>query len=159
MKVDYKKNTERVEKDHQQELTNKLIATMEESKALNWEKPWFTCNQLPYNPETGTKYKGINAVSLMTAQFDDPRFLTFKNVQDLAKREGKDIHVKKGAKGITVFKAVQVTFGEKGDVQDETDSSRTFWKMAYAGTVFNASQIEGIEPLQAMPTPLSPMLR
>lgn len=34
-------------KDHHQELTDKLIAKMEESKALNWEKPWFTCNELP----------------------------------------------------------------------------------------------------------------
>lgn len=157
MKVNYNKKIERVETDHQQVLTDRCIETMEVNKNLKWQLPWFTCSTPPYNPETKTHYKGINLISLAMANYPDPRYLTFKNVQDLAKREGKDIHVKKGAKGITVFKAVQVTFGEKGEAtDDEVNSSRTYWKMAYAGTVFNASQIEGIEPLQARANTVEP---
>jgi antirestriction protein ArdC len=135
-------------KDHQLELTEKIIESMEQSKALNWERPWFVCNELPYNPVTGTKYKGINIVSLMTAKFDDPRFMTFKNVEELAQKTGNAIHVKKGAKGIPVFKAVQVVFADKdsGDSEGEELGAKSFWKMKYAGTVFNASQIEGLEP-------------
>lgn len=138
-------------KDHHQELTDKLIAKMEESKALNWEKPWFTCNELPYNPVTGTRYKGVNVMSLMASGFDDPRFLTFKGVQELAEKTGKEIFVKKGAKGTPVFKAVNVVFKDGGEDTGETEiaqpgAARSFWKMVYAGTVFNASQIEGMEP-------------
>lgn len=145
-----KKDKDYEVKDHHQELTNKLIAKMEESKALNWEKPWFTCNELPYNPVTGTRYKGVNVVSLMASGFDDPRFLTFKGVQELAEKTGKELHVKKGAKGTPVFKAVNVVFAEgkdEGDTQlAQPGAPRSFWKMVYAGTVFNASQIEGMEP-------------
>lgn len=136
-------------KDHQLELTQKIIESMEHAKKLNWERPWFVCNELPFNPVTGTKYKGINIVSLMTARFDDPRFLTYKNVEELANKTGNDIHVKKGAKGIPVFKAVQVMFNDKssGEVDSEEEGgTKSFWRMKYAGTVFNASQIEGIEP-------------
>lgn len=136
-------------KDHHLELTEKIIESMEQSKALNWERPWFVCNELPFNPVTGTKYKGINIVSLMTAKFDDPRFMTYKNVEELAKKTGNDIHVKKGAKGIPVFKAVQVVIGDKssGETEGEEEGgAKSFWRMKYAGTVFNASQIEGIEP-------------
>lgn len=136
-------------KDYHLELTQKVIESMEQSKALNWERPWFVCNELPFNPVTGTKYKGINIVSLMTAKFDDPRFMTYKNVEELAQKTGNDIHVKKGAKGIPVFKAVQVVLTDKGsgDVEGEEEGGvKSFWRMKYAGTVFNASQIEGIEP-------------
>ena len=140
-------------KDYHQELTNKLIERIEESKAslekgLAWEKPWFTCKVLPFNPATGTKYSGINVISLMTAGFDDPRFFTYRNVKDLAEKTGNEIHVKKGAKGIPVFKAVQITIQDKKDGAEESieNGVKSFWTMKYAGTVFNASQIEGIEP-------------
>ena len=136
-------------KDHHLELTNSIIDLMEQSKALNWERPIFVCNELPFNPVTGTKYKGINVVSLMTARLEDPRFMTYKNVEELAKKSGTEMHVKKGAKGIPVFKAVQVMFNDKssGDVDSEEEGgTKAFWKMKYAGTVFNASQIEGITP-------------
>jgi len=138
-------------KDHHQELTNKIIALMEESKKLNWEKPWFTCKELPYNPMTGTQYKGVNVISLMASGFDDPRFLTFKGVQEMSAKTGVEMRVKKGAKGTPVFKAVNVVFKEGGQDSGETEpaqpgAARSFWKMVYAGTVFNASQIEGMEP-------------
>ena len=150
MKVDYKKKIERVETDHQQVLTDRCIEKMEECEATNWDKPWFTCSHLPFNPVSGTYYKGANVVSLLLPQFPDPRFLTYNNAQELARKEGRDIHVKKGAKGFPVFKAVQRTFGAKGErAEDEADSSRTIWTRAFAGIVFNASQIEGLEPWEA----------
>lgn len=149
----YKSSTEK--KDWYEVMTNKVIEKLEAyesnlEKDPGWEKPWFTSNEMPYNPETGTRYKGINAISLMTAGFEDPRFLTYKNVQELAEKEGRDIHVKKGAQGFPVFKAVQISVQEKNgedvEVPSEDGKSKTFWRYAYAGTVFNASQIEGIEP-------------
>lgn len=141
-------------KDHHLDLTNKVIDLMEESKKTGWVKPWFTSSVMPYNPITGTKYKGINAISLMTAGFDDPRFFTFKGIQEHSEKTGIPMHVKKGAKGTPVFKAVNVMFKEEGkeatpDVPAQPGAARSYWKMVYAGTVFNASQIEGMEPLVA----------
>lgn len=149
----YKSSTEK--KDWYAEMTNKVIEKLEAyesnlEKDPGWDKPWFTANEMPFNPETGTRYKGINAISLLTAGFEDPRFLTYKNVQDMAERENKPIHVKKGAQGFPVFKAVQISVSEKNgsdvEVQGDDGQSKTFWRYAYAGTVFNASQIDGIEP-------------
>lgn len=69
------------QKDYRQELTNKLIESLE--NAGNWEKPWFSCNELPYNISTGNKYKGINFISLSTAQFPDGAFGTYNHWNEL----------------------------------------------------------------------------
>ena len=95
-------------KDHYQILTDSIIKKMED--AVQYEKPWFSCDLLPYNPVTGTKYKGVNVLSLMSRNFTDPRFLTFKNIQTLSEETGEKIMIIKGEKGIPVFKAMQKTF-------------------------------------------------
>lgn len=145
-------------KDHQQELTDKIIARLEEAttnldKGLDWEKPWFSCSELPFNPVTGTRYKGINIISILSSGFDDPRVYTYNNIQELNKQNGTSLHIKKGEKGTPVYKAVQVSSSKdkdkkSGDEESQSDDVagvKTFWKMAYAGTVFNGSQIEGLE--------------
>ncbi|WP_205191364.1 ArdC family protein [Burkholderia sp. LMG 13014] len=154
----YKKDYATKERtDHHQELTNLIIKKLEDH--LEYQTPWFTCNEAPFNPVTGTKYKGVNRVSLSARGFDDPRFYTFNNVKTLAEETGQELHVKKGSKGAPVFKALQVTFNPNDKTyefvksQDEAvetnrdgEGKITFWTMAYAGTVFNGSQIEGLEP-------------
>lgn len=137
-------------KDQHQELTNRMISTLEESINSGWVKPWFTCNELPFNPVTGTKYKGINACSLMTAGFSDPRFFTFKNVGEYAQDNDLKLSVRKGSKGFPVFKAVQIVVAgdsEEGEEQGlKSGEVKSFYRQVYAGTVFNGSQIEGLEP-------------
>ena len=81
-KTKYQKK-EYEKKDYRQELTDKVIASIE--NAGKWEKPWFTCSELPHNPVTGTKYKGINAISLMSAGYSDPNFMTYNNAATLEK--------------------------------------------------------------------------
>ena len=103
---------------------------------------------------TGTKYSGVNFMATLVRKFPDPRFYTFKNVQELAEKTGLDLRVKKGEKGTPVFKALQVFTDndkEDGEAVETTDSNgvRSFWKMVHAGTVFNGSQIEGLAPYQA----------
>lgn len=160
-----KKYSEKERTDHHQELTDLIIKKMEEH--LEFKVPWFTCNEAPFNPVTGTKYKGVNRVSLSARGFDDPRFYTFNNVKELAEETGQELHVKKGSKGSPVFKAVQVTFKGNGtseigkpqeetaevDREDEGDGKVKVWVMAYSGTVFNGSQIEGLEPYQVRDRP------
>lgn len=135
-------------KDHHQNLTDLIIQKMEES--VEYQKPWFVCELLPYNPVTGTKYKGINVISLISRGFTDPRFLTFKNIQTLAEETGAKILIKKGEKGIPVFKAMQKVF-KKVDEDTGEESSFSFWNQVYAGTVFNASQLTGMPALEQTP--------
>lgn len=155
-------------KDVYQELTNLMVGRMEESKATGWVKPWITCSALPVNPVTGTKYRGGNAVNLMTAGFDDNRWFTFKGALDYGQKAGTPMCVRKGSKGIAVYKAVQMVVSAKGEETEHGDKrqfvrmvhssldettakslSRSFMRMVYAGTVFNGTQIEGLEPYQA----------
>jgi antirestriction protein ArdC len=133
-------------KDQHQILTDRIIQKMEE--AVQYETPWFkNTTTPPHNPVTKTHYKGINFISLLTAGFEDPRFYTYNNIQKLAEETGEKIHLKKGEKGLPVFKAMQKTFtSENKDTGEE--KSFSIWRQVYAGTVFNATQIEGIAPLE-----------
>lgn len=145
----YKSNSE-PKVDKRQELVDKIIAKMEE--AVEYEKPWFSSNEFPYNPVTGTHYKGINVLSLMAADYNDPRFYTFNNIKDLAKELELPIHVKKGSEAIPVFKAVQVPVGGSDSKTEDPDSAssestKMIWRYTVASYVFNASQIENLPSL------------
>ena len=209
----YKKNKEEFEKkDYRQELTDKvavkidsIIAELEnpESKNLEWNKTWFSSNQRPVNPATGTIYKGINVVSLLSADFVDHRFYTFNNIAELEKIRAKNvfdtkawsdkldnkqityaefdkkmeeinkswldlenkglmnrdepIHVIKGSKAMPVFKAIEMSYtndknnegnSESSEISENSQSNTKMWVQAFAGNVFNASQINNIKPLQ-----------
>lgn len=135
-------------KDHHQNLTESIIEKMKDS--VKYETPWFVCNALPYNPVTGTKYRGVNVVSLMIKGFTDPRFLTFKNIQDLSLELGESIFINKGEKGTPVFKAMQKVFTKTNEETGE-EKSWSMWNQIYAGTVFNASQLTGMPPLVEKP--------
>jgi antirestriction protein ArdC len=135
-------------RDHHQNLTDLIIKKMEDS--VKYEKPWFSCDLLPYNPVTGTKYKGVNIVSLMMRGFDDPRFLTFKNIQKLSEELETPIMIIKGEKGIPVFKAMQKTVTKINEDTGE-ESAWSYWRQVYAGTVFNATQLTGIPALIERP--------
>lgn len=124
-----------------------FIEMMEKNQKLNRVNPIFPCNGRPFNPVTGTKYTGTNFISTLSRGFEDPRFYTFNNVRDEAKRLGKEIFVKKGEVGIPIFKALQFTFVDNNNkTDDEEGKLKTYAISKYVGTVFNASQIEGLEP-------------
>ena len=137
--------------DKRQELTNQILQKMED--AVKYETPWFRCADMPFNPVTGTQYRGINVVSLMMAGFDDPRFYTYKGVQELAEKSGLALNVKKGSKGLPVFKAIQVPLGspearEAGGEGEAAKDPKLLWIQKCAGVVFNATQIEGLPPFE-----------
>ena len=37
---------------------------------------------MPFNPVTGTRYKGINLVNLMAQEYGDPRWMTYKQAKE-----------------------------------------------------------------------------
>lgn len=138
-------------RNHRKELVERIIVLME--KAGEWNKPWAPGGLRPHNPVTGTSYRGINALALATAGFTDARFFTFNNIKQLSKKAEESgeppIKLRKGEKGTPIFKAVKVRVGKKEDEPGETqadDSVRTIMVYVYAGTVFNAEQIDGLPP-------------
>lgn len=138
---------------YHQVVANQIIESLKAGTAP-WLKPWEpgTSNgQVPYNPITGKRYRGINALYLMLNQSDDNRWLTYKQAQSM------DAQVRKGEKGTTIqywkFHEEQTKHDDAGKpVLDEHGKPLKVQvnlerpKVFYA-TVFHASQIDNMPEL------------
>lgn len=158
-----KKIAERVreQRDYQAELTIKFMLRIEqaladEEKGLKWQKPFFTCNELPRNALTGEKYSGCNIVSLLSEDWTDPRWMTFMQIGELGRKLGKKLYVSSGQKASYVMKTISVyekdedgeiikdARGNPIPVMNKDGSEKIAFKW-YA--VFNAGQLAGgLEP-------------
>lgn len=152
-----KKSTDPNKKPFAETVAEGLIEALKAGKAP-WVKPWEPGQPnglLPFNPTKETRYKGINSIILMATAMNkgylDTRWLTFNQ----AKTAGAK--VKAGEKGTQIqfwsfTKEVDKTDegGEavkdnSGKTQKQTVALRSPFLKFY--TVFNAEQIEGLEPL------------
>lgn len=116
------------------QVTDRIIEQLA-SGAVPWKSPYFSKVGLPRNFSTGRAYQGINVFLLGSQRCTSPFFLTFIQAKELGG------HVRKGEKGSLVVKYGTYNKEEEGSTAEETETRR-FLK---AYTVFNASQIEGIE--------------
>jgi antirestriction protein ArdC len=151
--------------EYRQEFTKKIISLMEQGEAF-WQQPWKspdTC--LPYNAKTGNRYNGVNIAYLMVSSikqgFSDPRWMTYKQAQEEGYQVKQGEHgtriefyteydpskTKKGSEAID--RRIQEMMAS-GLSRDEIDKALEDQKILIVKTytVFNASQIEGIEPLE-----------
>lgn len=125
-------------------MADEIIAALKNGTAP-WIKPWTPDNSaVPHNPVTGTRYKGVNHVYLSMQGQPDPRWVTFKQAQK------KGWQVKRGSKGTTVqfwqFEKDEKVRNENGEmVTKRVKLERPLLRHYY---VFNASQIDGIPPLE-----------
>ena len=135
-------------------VAEKLIEQLEQGTAP-WQKPWLPGEpggMMPTNPTTGKRYKGINAVYLMSQGYNDQRWMTYKQAETV------EAQVRKGEKGTAIQywkfneehtltdKDGKPRLNDKGDPIKETialERPRVFF-----ATVFNAEQIDGLPPLQ-----------
>ena len=141
-----------------EEITAELIEQMERGTA-SWVKPWTAqaIYELPFNANTGNRYQGINSMVLSGAGFEDPRWLTFNQAKAV------EAHIRKGSRGKKIIfwsdrteKTILDQNGkpirnEKGEIQKE--AVRLTNPVVRAFTVFNGSQIEGLEPYKAPEIP------
>ena len=142
-----------MKKELYQTVTAALIEQMEQGVVI-WQKPWVTSKAYqPQNGASGRLYNGFNRMYLGFLQMDimgsdDPRWFTFKNVQDLGAK------VLKGSKStIVVFNAPAQYETENAEGEVETKS---YWKTAYY-KVFHATQCEGLPEYDAnSDAPLQP---
>ncbi|HAT7753348.1 TPA: DUF1738 domain-containing protein [Legionella pneumophila] len=137
---------------YHQVVANQIIESLKAGTAP-WLKPWEPGIGNPYNPITGKRYRGINALYLMLNQSDDNRWLTYKQAQSM------DAQVRKGEKGTTIqywkFHEEQTKLDAAGyPVLDEHGNPLKVQvnlerpKVFYA-TVFHASQIDNMPELIA----------
>lgn len=80
--------------DIYQIVTDRITAQLE-AGTVPWRKPWGTYGA-SRNAITNKPYRGINVFLLAGCSFNDPRWLSFKQAQDLGGS------VRKGEKGTPV---------------------------------------------------------
>ncbi len=133
----------KVKKDYRLELTDKIIAALENGTAP-WQKPWDNSviePMMPFNPVSGTAYRGGNIIGLMMQGYQDPRWCTYKQAQ------AQSWQVRKGEKSSTVeywkFEDVVERTDEKtGEIQNilvPLERPRVFY-----ASVFNVSQMDNV---------------
>ena len=127
-------------RDHYEELTNTIIAKLEDG-VLPWRRPWdprkCSAGESPMNPVTGRTYRGINALALAMsprAFGGDPRWMSYRQAA------ARGWQVRKGEKGAIVF------FYKKLEIRGDDEDRRTI-PLLRAYVVFHASQLDGIPEL------------
>jgi antirestriction protein ArdC len=149
---------EKLKRDVRQEVTDKIIQAIEEGRAP-FQMPFEGGpREAPQNAVTGKPYTGGNHIWLsMVAPSADPRWCTYNQAKDAGWQ------VKKGEHGVPI--EVWKTYEKKDtvDLSKRTSQERTALqkagiqdgqeiteqkRFAKTYTVFHASQIEGIPPLE-----------
>lgn len=130
---------------------DKIIAQLKEGTAP-WVKPWDVAPSAPFNPESGTKYRGINNLSLQCEGRTDPRWMTYKQAA------AKEYQVRKGEKGTGIVfwqftKQVNKKDSSGRSIKDAKGKPvKQLVKLSsprlFRSTVFNAEQIDGVPALE-----------
>src|SRR5271157_1058666 len=138
--------------DFAQRLADKLIAQLKEGTAP-WQKPWLEGQSFgPYNPTTGNRYRGVNILALISTNFSDPRWMTYKQ----AHAQGWQVRGGERSTQIQhwIWEEERVRTGRDG--QPVLDSQKKAIKdlvrlerpKVITAAVFNAEQIDGIPALE-----------
>jgi putative DNA primase/helicase len=134
------------------QVSEKLIEQLKQGTAP-WQKP-YTDNSffLPINPITHNRYKGINAIILLSEGRDDPRWMTYKQAQNIGAQ------VRKGEKGTRIqywkFEEERVKLNDEGEpilAEDGKllkDRIKLSQPRLFVATVFNAQQINNLPALE-----------
>jgi antirestriction protein ArdC len=132
---------------YQDQVAEKIIKQLEAGTAP-WQRPWGDASEsgLPMNPISGNRYKGINVVQLLSESRADPRWLTYKQTQDLGAQ------VRKGEKGTVIqywqFPDKSSTSTNANASPEKLDESKQYLPFVKHFVVFNAEQIDGLPPLE-----------
>ncbi|MGD1095925.1 MAG: zincin-like metallopeptidase domain-containing protein [Bryobacteraceae bacterium] len=135
-------------RDFRQEVTDQIVQMLESGTAP-WQKPWKAgALGLPFNPTTENAYRGGNAVHLMATGlqrgYDDPRWVTYNQAAE------KGWQVRKGEKATQIeyweFPSSKAATPENPDKPADSSRDEDERPIHRIYSVFNAKQIEGIEP-------------
>jgi antirestriction protein ArdC len=134
----HKKYPSRPKRDHYQEVTDQIVAALEQG-IIPWRRTW---NQgacgMPMNCTTGRFYRGINNLLLGLAQAisvgDDPRWCSYRQAQ------ARGWQVRGGERGRTIVFYKRILKSQEA----RDDGSVPYFQLLRFSTVFHASQIECI---------------
>lgn len=145
--------------NYRDEIAAEIIARIEAGTAP-WLKPW-TAGALgaaPLNPITGKPYRGINSLWLDLQGHSDPRWLTYRQAGELGGQ------VRKGEKSTTIEywqwterTAVKDSEGKPvldAEGREQYETVRLERPKVFYAKVFNAEQIDGLQPWKA-PAPVA----
>jgi putative DNA primase/helicase len=137
-----------------EQVAEKLIEQLRQGTAP-WQRPWEpgeAASLIPINPTTGKRYRGINAIQLMSQGRIDQRWLTYKQAA------AAGAQVRKGEQGTAIqywkFSEEHLRTDESGkpvlDAQGKPVKAevRLERPRVFFATVFNAEQIDGLPPMQ-----------
>ncbi|MFC0983747.1 zincin-like metallopeptidase domain-containing protein [Pasteurella multocida] len=141
---------EEVKKPFYKEVAEKLIEQLEKGVAP-WQRGWSGIGK-PYNVSTGKSYRGANVINLASSGYGDPRWMTYKQAQEVGAQ------VKKGEKGTKVqywiFEEMQAVVDKDGNPKLDHNGKEMLERVRLErpkvinSVVFNAEQIDGLPPLQ-----------
>jgi antirestriction protein ArdC len=135
-----------------EQVAGRLIEQLEAGTAP-WQKPWEPGTiHLPHNPVSGTRYRGSNALWLQMQERGDPRWLTYKQAQNVGAQ------VRRGEKGTLVqywklSDRVPVK-DERGKPLKDAAGNKVYRSVqldkpkVFSAVVFNAEQIDGLPTLE-----------
>lgn len=114
-------------------ITERIVSMLNEG-VCPWRRPWNRMNAFPANFTTRKTYHGFNFFLLSTIGHEVPFYLTYRQATELGG------NVRQGEKGlpITYWKLL------KSEELDSRGEPKKIPLLRYY-TVFNASQIEGVE--------------
>lgn len=135
-------------RDYARAFADSIIEDLQNGTAP-WIRPWKPGEfSRPFNPVSGTVYKGINTIMLSREGHEDPRFMTLRQAN------GKGWKVRKGSKARSVIfwqfsKEERMLDDDGKPVLDENGKAKMqsvllARPVVRFSSVFHASQIEGI---------------
>ena len=139
--------------DLHQTITARIITAIK-AGAGPWSLPWRTSGRLqrPTNVATGNRYNGVNVLALWAeAQLQQFSSSTWGTYRQWA---AQGCQVRKGEKASTIVFYKPVTRDPDDTAASKEASSQTRL-IARASAVFNADQVDGVQPAPA-PAPVEP---
>lgn len=149
-----KMNKKEVAKPMHVQVAERVIEALKAGTAP-WQIPWDAGGMpfvLPYNLQSGKRYRGINSLSLLMSGREDPRWMTYKQAEE------SGFQVRKGEKSMIIQFVKTSDERTKRDasgkvLHDElgkpiTEKIQLSHAMVRNAYVFNADQIEGIPKLE-----------
>jgi antirestriction protein ArdC len=115
-------------------ITNRIVSMLEQG-TCPWRRPWNKLNAYPQNYVSRRSYHGFNFLILALIGHELPYFLTYKQATELGGT------VKKGEKGMPIIYWQLL----KSKTQTDTKGEPKKIPLLRYYTVFNASQIDGIQ--------------
>ncbi len=140
--------------DYAKAVAEGVIKALQQGTAP-WQKPFRAgaprVGGMPFNPTTGKRYRGGNAVHLMTTAMElgssDPRWMTYKQTTAL------NAQVRKGQKSTAIeYWKKSVRKGEDADDGEDAPTGKQSLTVFHA-RVFHASQIDGLPAWEPQPAP------